>query len=128
MSQGQQAACTPYTQDGETADALRLFAGALLASALQFVCLELKAQQGEATPMPRILPFTKTELDIMVTMDGQYPSCDRPMPNRGLWFQARCHPSAGLEAHYCDGVLTLSCLRCRRPLASIAVAAEGSGS
>jgi hypothetical protein len=78
--------------------------------------------------MPRTLPLTRPELDIMGTTGCQQPGCHDHLHDRGFWFQARCHPSAGLEAHYCDGVLALLCLRCHRLISSIAVAAGVSSS
>ena len=77
--------------------------------------------------MPRITPLTRPELEIMVATGCQNPGCHHQMHDRGLGWQARCHPSAGLEAHYCDGVLALSCLRCHRPISFIAVS-EGVSS
>jgi hypothetical protein len=66
--------------------------------------------------------MTKTQLDLMVASGCQGEGCTHDTHEEGVWLHGRCHPSAGVSVHYLNGVLTVSCFRCHKAIAAIAVA------
>jgi hypothetical protein len=65
-------------------------------------------------------PLTRAELDAA---SCDTPGCDHAS-HGPLFFHARCHPAAKVEASYdrALGAVLLACARCKRPIAAVAVA------
>jgi len=63
-------------------------------------------------------PLKKEDLDKLKCPCGK-ASCEDP-----VYLNAKCHMEGDLWARYFDGVLTLVCSVCERPIVEIAVAGE----
>ena len=64
------------------------------------------------------MPLHKEDLDKLECPCG-HPSCEDP-----IYLHAACHMKAGTWVRYFDGVLTIVCSICEKPVAEIAVARE----
>lgn len=57
------------------------------------------------------------------TLDGMScakPGCDHST-HEGLWLHSKCHPPAPTWCYYKDGILTITCAECEKPIAAIVV-------
>jgi len=53
------------------------------------------------------------------------PGCDhKDHADGGIFLHGKCHIESGVEAHYLKGELIIRCLKCKRPIATIAVASR----
>lgn len=65
-------------------------------------------------------PRTQAEMDADAARGCGTPGCRCTM-EEGFYFHQKCHTGAGMQAKYKDGVLSLSCVVCGRPVVDIAV-------
>lgn len=56
------------------------------------------------------------------------PGCDHTAHDSEMYFHARCHPAAGIEASYNRdlGSLRLACTACGKTVVEVAVARKGN--
>lgn len=64
-------------------------------------------------------PMTAAELDARVSKGCDTPDCN--CSKQPLFINGNCHPGGGVEARYYEGLLTIRCYVCERPIITLEV-------
>ena len=69
-----------------------------------------------------LTPLTRAEIDKPKRCGS--PECNIIHMNPDYWVHSVCHPKTPTWCRYKDGVLTITCAVCKKPISAYKIAAE----
>ena len=71
-----------------------------------------------------VIPLSRFNLDEMAA-HMSCPCCGRPhSAENQMGLAPRCHPHAGVNVYYWDGLLTIACAQCNQRVTTVMVSAS----
>ena len=70
----------------------------------------------------------REQLDALAVLGCGMPDCPQPHDHSALYFRSKCHSVVGSnKVSYKDGILSILCAACEKPIVSIPVASRDAG-